>query len=98
MKTVTSSSLQGKYMEKISFAGNNGDAIEFFVIEKTTLGGVDYMLVTESESEDGDAYVLKDVSKPGEAEGVYEIVEDDSELQAVGQVFGALLEDIDILQ
>lgn len=85
-------------MEKISFAGNNGDAIDFFVIEKTTLGGVDYMLVTESESEDGDAYVLKDVSKPGEAEGVYEIVENDSELQAVGQVFGALLEDIDILQ
>ena len=48
-------------MEKISFAGNNGDSIEFFVLEKTTLGGVDYMLVTESEDEDADAYVLKDV-------------------------------------
>ena len=85
-------------MEKISFAGNNGDAIEFFVIEKTTLGGVDYMLVTESESEDGDAYVLKDLSKSGDSEGIYEIVDDEDELQAVGQVFGALLEDIDILQ
>ncbi|MBO4618206.1 Protein of unknown function [Lachnospiraceae bacterium YSD2013] len=85
-------------MEKISFAGNNGDAIEFYVIEKTTLGGVDYMLVTESETEDGDAYVLKDLSKSGDSEGVYEIVDDEDELQAVGQVFGALLEDIDILQ
>ena len=85
-------------MEKISFAGNNGDAIDFFVIEKTTLGGVDYMLVTESETEDGDAYVLKDLSKSGDSEGVYEIVDDEDELQAVGQVFGALLEDIDILQ
>ena len=85
-------------MEKISFAGNNGDAIEFYVIEKTTLGGVDYMLVTESENEDGDAYVLKDLSKSGDSEGIYEIVDDEDELQAVGQVFGALLEDIDILQ
>ncbi|MBR6308456.1 MAG: DUF1292 domain-containing protein [Lachnospiraceae bacterium] len=85
-------------MEKISFAGNNGDAIEFYVIEKTTLGGVDYMLVTESETEDGDAYVLKDLSKSGDSEGIYEIVDDEDELQAVGQVFGALLEDIDILQ
>lgn len=83
-------------MEKISFAGNNGDAIEFFVLEKTTLGGVDYMLVTESETENADAYVLKDVSKVGDNEGVYEIVDDDNELQAVGQVFQALLEDIDI--
>ena len=83
-------------MEKISFAGNNGDNLEFYVVEKTTLGGVDYMLVTESETEDTDAYVLKDVSKAGEADGIYEIVEDENELQAVGQVFQALLEDIDI--
>ena len=85
-------------MEKIKFAGNDGDEIEFYVVEKTTLGGVDYMLVTESETEDGDAYVLKDLSKSGDSEGVYEIVDDEDELQAVGQVFGALLEDIDILQ
>lgn len=83
-------------MEKIKFAGNNGDSIEFFVIEKTTLGGVDYMLVTENESEDADAYVLKDVSKAEDAEGIYEIVDDENELQAIGQVFQSLLDDIDI--
>jgi len=83
-------------MEKIKFAGNDGDTIEFYVVEKTTLGGVDYMLVTEEESEDADAYVLKDVSKAGDAEGIYEIVEDEDELNAVGQVFQALLDDIDI--
>lgn len=84
-------------MEKISFAGENGDTIEFFVIEKTTLGGVDYMLVTESEDEDADAYVLKDVSNTDDAEGVYEIVDDETELSAVGQVFASLLDDIDIV-
>ncbi len=84
-------------MEKISFAGNNGDAIEFYVVEKTTLGGVDYMLVTESEADDADAYVLKDLSKTEDSEGIYEIVDDESELNAVGQVFAALLEDTDII-
>ncbi|MBP5153254.1 MAG: DUF1292 domain-containing protein [Lachnospiraceae bacterium] len=85
-------------MEKISFAGNNGDNIEFYVIEKTTLGGVDYMLVTESEEGDSDAYVLKDVSSAEDGEGIYEIVDDDNELKAVGQVFQSLLDDIDITE
>ncbi|MCR4961469.1 MAG: DUF1292 domain-containing protein [Lachnospiraceae bacterium] len=84
-------------MEKIVFTGNEGDALEFYVIEKTTLGGVDYMLVTESESEDGEAYVLKDLSKTEEAEGVYAIVDDENELEAVGQVFKSLLEDVDLI-
>lgn len=84
-------------LEKISFAGNNGDQIEFFVLEQTTLGGFNYMLVTESESEDAEAYVLKDVSKTSDTEGVYEIVSDETELQAVGQVFQSLLEDVDII-
>lgn len=83
-------------MEKIEFKGDDGDVIEFYVIEKTTLGGVDYMLVTEEESEDADAYVLKDVSKAEDADGAYEIVDNDDELKAVGQVFSALLDDIDI--
>ena len=85
-------------MEKISFAGNNGDNIEFYVIEKTTLGGVDYMLVTESEEGDSDAYVLKDVSSAEDGEGIYEIVDDENELKAVGQVFQSLLDDIDITE
>lgn len=85
-------------MEKIVFTGNNGDSIEFYIVEKTTLGGVDYMLVTESETEDADAYVLKDLSKTSDTEGVYEIVSDEEELSAVGQVFASLLEDIDIIE
>lgn len=84
-------------MEKIVFTGENGDAIEFFVLEQTTLGGVNYTLVTDSESEDGEAYVLKDMSKTSDTEGVYEIVSDETELQAVGQVFESLLEDIDLI-
>ncbi len=83
-------------MDKIKFAGNDGDEIEFYVIEKTTLGGVDYMLVTETEDGDSDAYVLKDVSSPTDTEGIYEIVDDETELDAVGQVFASLLDDVEI--
>ncbi len=85
-------------MEKIVFTGAEGDNIEFYVLEKTTLGGVDYVLVTESEINDGEAYVLKDLSKTSDAEGVYEIVSDEEELDAVGQVFKSLLDDIDLIQ
>ncbi|MBP5624516.1 MAG: DUF1292 domain-containing protein [Lachnospiraceae bacterium] len=85
-------------MEKIVFTGAEGDNIEFYVLEKTTLGGVDYVLVTESEINDGEAYVLKDLSKTSDTEGVYEIVSDEEELDAVGQVFKSLLDDIDLIQ
>lgn len=84
-------------MEKIIFTGNDGDAIEFYVIEKTTLGGIDYMLVTDTENEDGEAYVLKDLSKTDDAEGIYAIVDDETELNAVGDIFASLLDDIDII-
>ena len=56
------------------------------------------MLVTESEINDGEAYVLKDLSKTSDTEGVYEIVSDEGELEAVGQVFKSLLDDIDLIQ
>ena len=85
-------------METIVLTGNEGDKIEFYVLEMTTLGGVDYMLVTDSEDEDGEAYVLKDLSKTQDTEGVYEIVDDETELEAVGQVFKSLLDDIDIVE
>ena len=85
-------------METIVLTGIEGDKIEFYVWEKTTLGGVDYMLVTDSEDEDGEAYVLKDLSKTQDTEGVYEIVDDETELEAVGLVFKSLLDDIDIVE
>ena len=39
---------------------------------------------------------LKDLSGDGEEEAVYEIVEDDSELAAVSNVFQEMLDDVDI--
>ena len=68
--------------------------VEFYVLEETTIGGVDYFLVTDTEEEDGEALILKDLSQKEEEEAVFEIVTDDKELDAVAAVFESLLEDV----
>ena len=52
--------------------------------------------MTNSEEDDAECWILKDLSGDGEEEAVYEIVEDDSELAAVSNVFQEMLEDVDI--
>lgn len=85
-------------MEKITFRPDGEDAVEFYVLEQTTLGGVNYILVTDAEEDDdGDAYILKTVSGENENEQVYSMVEDDDELAAVSGVFENMLEDIDLI-
>lgn len=87
-------------MEKITFAGEGDEILEFYVLEQTRLNGVDYILVTESDDEESDAecYILKDVSKDQDAESLYEAVENDAELEAVMKVFEELLEDTEIVK
>lgn len=87
-------------MEKITFAGEGDEILEFYVLEQTRLNGTDYILVTESDDEEADAecYILKDVSKDQEAESLYEAVENEAELDAVMKVFEELLEDTEIVK
>ena len=83
-------------MEKITFNPGGDEAVEFYVLAQTRLGGFDYILVTDSEDGDGDAMILKDVSEPTESQAVYEAVTDDDELHAVGDLFSDILGDEDI--
>ena len=85
-----------RYMDKITFTGVDGDDLELFVLEGTRLGGVDYILAAEEEKGDGDCYILKDVSSSTDSESVYEIVEDEKELDYLIGVFAELLDDTDI--
>ncbi|MBO5302715.1 MAG: DUF1292 domain-containing protein [Lachnospiraceae bacterium] len=83
-------------MEKITFTDpDTQEAIEFFCLEQTTINNQSYILVTEDEDGDSDAYILKETSTEGE-ETVYEMVEDDAELEALGKVFVELMEDVDL--
>lgn len=84
-------------MEKITFIQEDtGEETEFFVLEETRLNGKDYILVTDSEDDDAEALILRDLSADGDMEAVYEIVEDDQELECVMGIFEQLLEDVDI--
>ena len=84
-------------MDKISFVSKEtGEVMEMYVLEQTTLGGSTYILVTENESDDGEAMIMKDVSEADSAEAIYEEVTNDRELDAVADIFQSMLDDVDI--
>ena len=84
-------------MNKIEFCPVGEDkTVGFFVVEETRINGVSYLLVTETEDDEAEAYILKDTSLDGEEEASYVVVEDDNELEAVSKNFAELLEDVDI--
>ena len=85
-------------MEQIKITAETGEEINFYVLEQTRVNGMNYLLVTESddETEEADAYVLKDLSKDSDADAIYEIVEDDTELDYVSKIFAEILDDIDL--
>ena len=82
--------------EKITFTPEGEEPVGFYVLEQTRIGGIDYILVTDEEEGDGEALILKDMSRDGEPEGLYTIVSDDQELEAVAGVFENMLEDVEL--
>ena len=83
-------------MEKIVFQTETEESVEFYVLEQTRIGGIDYILVTDSTEDDAEALILRDMSQPGEEQALYEIVADDEELSAVAAVFENMLDDIEL--
>ena len=84
-------------LEKITFCPDGDEPVEFFVLEQTRINGVNYILVTDFEEGDGEALILKDMSKNEDKESVYAIVDDDTELNAVASIFEDLLDDIEFV-
>ena len=83
-------------MDKITFISENEAAVEFYVLEETRIGGVDYILVTDSEEGDAECLILKDLSEAEDADAIYAIVEDETELDSVFRVFEQMLDDVEI--
>lgn len=79
---------------KIIFKDEDGVEVEFTVIEETKINGMNYLLVAEDEEGDNEetvAYILKDVSSDQDAEALYEMVEEDEELESLSKIFAELL-------
>lgn len=83
-------------MEKISFTDQDGTEVEFYVEEQTRMNGYSYLLVTETQEDEAEAYILKDLSRDEDQESQYIIVDDQLELEAISRVFEEMLEDVDI--
>lgn len=83
-------------MEKLTFQDEHGDAVEFYVLEQTRVSGKNYILVADSPDEDGECLILKDAAGEEDKESLYEIVEDEQELDALLTIFEQLLDDVDI--
>ena len=81
-------------IEKIVFCPDGDEPVEFYVLEQTRISGTNYILVTDFEEGDGEALILKDMSKDEDKDSVYAIVDDDTELKAVAGVFEDLLDDV----
>ncbi len=84
------------FMEKIVFQTETEESVEFYVLEQTRIGGIDYILVTDTTEDDAEALILRDMSQSGEEQALYEIVTDDEELNAVAAVFENMLDDIEL--
>ena len=77
---------------------DDDQTLEFYVVEETKLNGANYLLVTDAEDDDeeGDCYILKDMSGADESDALYEFVEDEDELEGLMKIFAELLDDVDL--
>ena len=82
----------------ITLETEEGEKVSFYVLEETRISGMNYLLVTDAKEDDeeGECYILKDMSTAEEEEAVYEFVEDDREMDYLFKIFTELLEDVDV--
>ena len=76
-------------------APDTGEEIELYILEQTCINGANYLLATEEETEDSEAWILKEI-RTEENDLIYEFVEDDVEFDAIARVFEEMLEDVGI--
>nr|WP_298056674.1 DUF1292 domain-containing protein [uncultured Lachnoanaerobaculum sp.] len=85
--------------DTVSFLSEDGENIKLSVLEETKINGISYILVTDSfEGEDGECYIMKDISSGDDEDANYIFVEDENELDSVFEIFEKMMDDIDIVR
>lgn len=83
--------------KRITLRTEDGEEIGFTVLEETRINGMNYILVTDAaQEEDGQCYILKDLSERDEEDAVYEFVDDENELDYLFRIFSELVADLDL--
>ena len=85
---------ENKENKVVYFTTDEGEEVPFFVVEETKIAGENYLLVTDSEEDEADAYIFREVSE-NENDRFYEMVEDEEKINALSKVFAELLDDVD---
>lgn len=83
-------------MERLEFVQEDGTMVEFYVEEQIRVGGTNYLLVTDSQEDEAEAFILKDISEDSDEVANYVCVDDDVELAALSRVFQEMLDDTEI--
>ena len=90
---------ENQELRTVPFVTEDGEQVEMYVLEETILQGIHYILVTEDLSDDSEeavVMIMKEEKQSDEDEfALYDMVEDENELQAVAKVFAELMEDVD---
>lgn len=90
---------ENQELQTVPFTTEDGTVVELLVMEETTLQGVHYILVTDEadpDRDEADVMIMKETQQKETDEiAVYDIVEDEAELQAVAKVFAELMEDVE---
>ena len=83
--------------QKIVFCTEDGEE-EFYVLEQTILGGVNYVLVTDDlDSDDAGFLILKETQDEDDEDFIYyDLVDDDAELKSIVAIFNELVDDFDL--
>lgn len=85
--------------DTVSFLSEDGENIKLSVLEETKINGISYILVTDSfDGEDGECYIMKDISNGDSEDANYIFVEDENELDSVFEIFEKMMDDIDIVR
>lgn len=79
-------------LTKVTMTSDDGTKQEFYVEAKARLNETDYLLVSDGDPEEAGALILKDISKETGEEAEYALVEDETEIRALLNVFGEILD------
>ncbi len=86
-------------VKTVPFTTEDGEIVDMYVLEETTLQGIHYILVTEELDDNHDeaiVMIMKEEKQQEENEvSVYDVVENEEELQVVAKLFAELMDDVD---
>ena len=85
-------------MDSVTFTQEDGTSVDYFVLAQAEVGQNSYLLCTDREEGDAEAFVMKAISgEDGDGNLLYESVEDEDELRTAVKALEELLDDVDIL-